>query len=844
LAQLQQCFTTALQGKRQLGVITREPGIGKTALVNTFVAQMSAVGDLRIGHGRCVESYGAGEPYLPVLEALGRLCREPDGTRLVSVLRRYAPSWLVQMPALLSLAECEALQRIVGSTGPTRMLRELTEALDALTIDRPLMLVLEDLHWSDRATLEWLAYVARRPDPARLLILGTYRPVEATVQAHPLRAVLTELRQHGHCVEVPLGYLSEAEVTAYLRQRFEGAKLAANLARVLHRRSTGNPLFLITLVDGLVRQGAVQEGPEGWDVRGGAERITTTVPATLRALIELQLAQLSAEDQTLLEAASVAGVECSAATVAAAVERAEEAVEARCTVLAHQGQFLQACGRAEWPDGTVTACYGFRHALYQEVLYQRVPAGRQSRWHARIGTRLAHGFGEHAGDMAAALAMHFGWGRVLPQPVQYLRQAGDNAMARSAHHEAVAYFEQALSALSHLPEQRDRIEQAVDLRLALRSALQPSGDYRRILTYLSEAEGLAVALDDRRRLGQVLGFLSDHSQRMAAYNQAIAAAERMLALAVASGEVVLQALANLYLGNTYQHQGNYRRAIDCFMQTMTAFKGVQRRERLGQVNPPAVLCRAHLAWCHAELGTFPEGRALGEEGLGIAEAVASPVSVMYAAWGAGLLALRQGDLLRALPVLERALDICRDIDLPNYFPRVAATLGTAYTLCGRVDDAVPLLERGLEQAMALERVNFGAFCRLPLGEARLLGGHLEEARAIAEYALAHTREHQERANQAYALRLLGDIATRCDPPKHERAKAHYRQALALAEELEMRPLMAHCLLGLGTLHAKIGQLEQARADLTAAIASYRAMNMTFWLPQAEAAMASLSGGSG
>jgi DNA-binding winged helix-turn-helix (wHTH) protein/tetratricopeptide (TPR) repeat protein len=844
LAQMHQWFSTALQGKRQVGIIAGEPGIGKTALVDTFVAQVAAVENLRVGHGQCVESYGVGEPYLPVLEALGRLCREPDGIRLASVLRQYAPSWLVQMPALLSPAEWEALQRTVGNTGQTRMLRELTEALDALTIERPLVLVLEDLHWSDRATLEWLAYIARRPDPARLLILGTYRPVEAVVQVHPLRDVLTELRQHKQCVEVALDYLCEAEVAAYLRQRFGDTRLAADLAHVLHQRTTGNPLFLIAMVDELVRQQVVCAGPDGWEVRAGVETIIAMVPAHLRALIELQLAHLSSKDQTLLEAASVAGVEFSAATVAAAVERAEEVVEARCTALAHQGQFLQACGHAEWPNGTVTACYGFRHALYQEVLYQRVPAGRQSRWHARIGTRLAQSFGENVGDMAAALAMHFVRGRLLPQAAQYLRQAGDNAMARSAHREAVEYFEQALSALSHLPEQHDGIEQAIDLRLALRSALQPSGDYRRILTYLREAEALAVTLNDHRRLGQILGFLSSYFNTRGVHDQAIVAAERMLTLAAAGGEIVLQALANLYLGNTYQYQGDYHRAIDCFRQTVAALKGVQRRERFGQVNPPAVLCRAHLAWCHAELGTFPEGRALGEEGLRIAEAVASLVSEMYAAWGIGLLALRQGDLPRALPLLERAVDICRDADLPNYLPRVAPTLGAAYTLRGRIDDAVPLLEQGMEQAMALERVDLQAFCRLALGEAQLLAGHLEEAQALAECALAHARTHQERGNQAYALRLLGDIAAQRYPPDLDQATAHYRHALALAGELGMRPLRAHCHFGLGTLYVKTAQREQARAELSAAIELYRAMEMTFWLPQAEAARASLRGGAG
>jgi tetratricopeptide (TPR) repeat protein len=507
--------------------------------------------------------------------------------------------------------------------------------------------------------------------------------------------------------------------------------------------------------------------------------------------------------------------------------------------LARQGQCLQACGYAEWPDGTVTTCYGFRHALYQEVLYQRIPAGRQTRWHARVGIRLAQGFGEHAVDMAAALAMHFARGRLLPQAAQYLRQAGDNAMARSAHREAVEYFERALSALSHLPEQYDTIEQGIDLRLALRSALQPSGGYRRILTYLREAEALAVALDDHRRLGQVLGFLSDYSQRIGASHQATAYAQRTLALATASGDIVLQALANLYLGNTYHYQGDYHRSIDCLRQTVAALKGVQRRERFGQVNPPAVLCRAHLAWCHAELGTFPEGRALGEEGLRIAEAVASPVSVMYAAWGMGLLALRQGDLPRALPVLERAVGICQDADLPNYFPRVAPTLGAAYALCGRVDDAVPLLEQGMEQAIALERVYFQAFCCLALGEAQVLAGRPKEAYTLARHTLALTCEHQERGNQAYALRLLGDIVAQFDPLDLNQATAYYRQALALADELGMRPLRAHCHFGLGGLYIKAAQREQARAELSAAIELYRAMEMTFWLPQVEAAMASL-----
>jgi tetratricopeptide (TPR) repeat protein len=440
-------------------------------------------------------------------------------------------------------------------------------------------------------------------------------------------------------------------------------------------------------------------------------------------------------------------------------------------------------------------------------------------------------------EQVERLAHHALRGEVWAKALAYGRQAGEKTMARSAHREAVGYLEQALSALSHLPEHRDTLEQAIDLRLALRSALRPLGDSGRILAYLREAETLAVALNDPRRLGRVSLFLSHHFRIMGAYDQAIAAAQRAVVLATAGGEVVLQALANRYLGRAYQAQGDYPRAIDCLRQSVASLDGAQHRERFGRVILPAVLSRTWLATCHAELGTFAEGSALGEEGLRIAEEVHHPASLAFASWAIGLLSLRQGDLPRALPLLERAVGICQDADLPFYFPWMAAALGTAYTLGGRVADAMPLLTQALEQTTAMEMGGFQALCRLALGEARLLAGRLEDAHALAEQALAHAREHQERGNQTYALRLLGDIAARRDPPEGEPAVAHYHQALTLADELGMRPLLAHCHRGLGSLYAKTGHPEQARAELSAAIALYRAMEMQFWLPQAEAALA-------
>jgi len=255
-----------------------------------------------------------------------------------------------------------------------------------------------------------------------------------------------------------------------------------------------------------------------------------------------------------------------------------------------------------------------------------------------------------------------------------------------------------------------------------------------------------------------------------------------------------------------------------------------------------VVSRAWLAACHAELGTFAEGRALGAEGLRIAEAVAHPGSLMWACYGIGLLSLLKGDLHGALPLLERAVGLCHEADLPAFFLLMAAALGAAYTLGGRVADAMPLLTQVTEQMTVMEVVSYQAFCSLSLGEAHLLAGRLEEAHAVAEGALAHARAHQERGNQAYALHLLGDIAARREPPEGVPAEAYYRQALTLAEELGMCPLQAHCHRGLGTLYATIGQQEQARAELSAAIVLYRAMDMTFWLPQTEAALAQVERG--
>jgi tetratricopeptide (TPR) repeat protein len=405
----------------------------------------------------------------------------------------------------------------------------------------------------------------------------------------------------------------------------------------------------------------------------------------------------------------------------------------------------------------------------------------------------------------------------------------------------VTCFEQALVAVAHLPESRERHEQAIDVRCGLRSALNALGDFVRLLEVLREAESLAVALDDARRLGRVSVFLSLYYYVMGTYDQALAAGQRALEGATAGGERIMQALAHYCLGRVYQIQGNYRRAVACYSQTVAALEGSWRHERFDMGIAPAVAARAWLARCYAELGQFTEGRALGDAGLQMAEGGAHPESLMLAASGSGLVSLWQGDLSRALPHLERTVDIVHEADLPGWFPLVATVLGAAYTLAGRGADALPLLTQALERSMGTRQSVVASLVSRHLGAAHLLSGHLEEAHVLAAQALTLARAYHQRGQQAYALCLLGDIAAHRDPPKVEEAEDSYRQALVLAEELRMRPLQAHCHRGLGTLYAATGQREQARAELSTAIEMYHDMEMTFWLPETEAALVQVEG---
>jgi class 3 adenylate cyclase/tetratricopeptide (TPR) repeat protein len=829
LAALHQALERAGAGHGQVVALVGEAGVGKSRLVYELLHSHQMQG-WRVLESASV-SYGKATPYFPVLELLRHYghVEEHDDARTIRAKITGQVLTLDEtlqdtIPALLALLDALPPDSPFLHLDPPQRRQRTLAALKRVLLResqaQPLLLVFEDLHWIDSETQALLDRFVDSLPTARLVLLVNYRPEYQ--HGWGSKTSYTQLRLD------PLPPTSADEVLRALLGDDPGL---APLKQLLIARTEGNPFFLEESVRTLVETGVLVGEP-------GAYRLAQTlptiqVPATVQAMLAARIDRLPPEEKRLLQTAAVIGTEVPLPLLQAIAELPEAALHSG---LAHlqAAEFLYETRL--FPERE----YTFKHALTHEVAYGSLLLERRRMLHARIVEVLEAFAGERAAEQVERLAHHALRGEVWDKALVYFRQAGEKALARSAYREAVGYFERALGALDHLPETRDTRAQAIDLRLALRSALNPSGDSGRILAALREAESLAEVLDDPRRLAQVCLYLSFHFYHMGAYDQAIAAAQRALALATAGEEVVLHALANYYLGLIYQAQGDYRRAIDCLGQSVASLDGVRRRERFGQIFLPAVTSRAFLTWCHAELGTFAEGRALGEEGLRIAEAVGHQASLLYGYAGIGLLTLRQGDLPRALPLLERAVGICHEIDLPFFLPRMAAALGVAYTLCGRVADAVPLLTRAIEQATARETVPYQVLCSLPLGEAQLLAGRLEEAHALAEHTLALTRAHQERGHQAYALRLLGDIAARREPPESAPAEAHYRQALALAEELGMRPLVAHCHLGLGTLYVKIGQREQARAELSTAMALYRTMDMTFWLPQAEAALAQVA----
>ena len=604
-------------GHGQVVAMVGEAGVGKSRLVYEFV-HSHRTQDWLVLESASV-SYGKATPYFPVIDLLKRYAHveEHDNSRTIRAkvtgqVLTLDDTLQDTIPALLwlldTLPEDSPFLQLEPPQRRQRTLTAIKRVLLRESQAQPLLLVFEDLHWIDSETQALLDSLVESLPTARLLLLVNYRPEYQ--HGWGSKTYYTQLRLD------PLPPASAAEV---LQELVGDDPSLAPLKQLLITRTEGNPFFLEESARALVETGVLVGEHGAYRLVKPLQELQ--VPPTVQAVLAARIDRLPLEEKRLLQTAAVIGSELPLPLLQAIAELPEETLQRGLTHL-QAAEFLYETRL--FPEREFT----FKHALTHEVAYSSLLQERRRGLHARIVEALDRLYPDRLAEQVERLTHHAFRGAVWGKALAYCRQAGEKTLARSAYREAVGYFEQALSALEHLPEQRDTREQAIDLRLALRSALRPLGDFGRILVYLREAKTLAETLDDPRRLAQVSLFLSVHFSLMGMYNQAIAAAQHALALATASGEVVLQSLANQYLGIAYQEQGNYRRAIDCLREAVASLDEARLHERFGQVFLPAVASRARLAWGHAELGTFAEDRALGEEGLRLPRRLRDPASLV------------------------------------------------------------------------------------------------------------------------------------------------------------------------------------------------------------------------
>jgi class 3 adenylate cyclase/tetratricopeptide (TPR) repeat protein len=831
LETLRDALDRAGRGHGQVVAVIGEPGVGKSRLFWEFTQSYRTHGWLRLESGSV--SYGKATPYLPVIDLLkgyGQIEARDEPRRLreklTGKLLTLDETLLSALPAFLALLDLPVEDAAWHALDPVQRRRQTLEAVKRLLLResqlQPLLLVFEDLHWIDVETQALLDGLVESLPAARLLLLVNYRPE----YQHPWgsRTYYTQVRLD------PLPPESAEELLGALLGPDAGIE---PLTRLLIARTEGNPFFLEESVRALVETGSLLGARGAYQLARPLPAIQ--VPATVQAVLAARIDRLSPADKALLQTASVVGKDVPLALLQAIAEQPEDALHAALGRL-QAAEFLYEAGL--FPELE----YTFKHALTHEVTYGSLLQERRRTLHRRIVETIERRSPDRLAEHVDQLAHHAVRGEAWGQAVTYLRQAGAKAFARSANREALASFEQALAALTHLPETRDTQAQAIDVRFDLRNALFPLAEFGRIEGYLREAERLARTLDDQRRLGWVSAYLSGYHLVTGGHaSEALTFAQRVEAIADTLSDVPLQVAAQFFLVRACYISGDYRGAEHVCRQLMQSLQGDRTRERTGVVVFPAVDSRAFLARALAERGVFDEGDAHGHEAIRIAEALDHPYSIVWACLGLAYLHSLRGDLSQAARLLERAVALCREWNIAIWIPLATASLGHVYASSGRLAEGMSWLQQGLTAFESAGNGLFHSISVAQLGEAYLLADRVEDARACADRAVRLAHERGERGYEAWALRLLGEIASHQSRPDVAAAEAHYGAAVALADELGMRPLQAHCHRGLGTLYAKIGRLEQARAELSTAIEWYRAMAMTFWLPQAEAALARVEG---
>jgi class 3 adenylate cyclase/tetratricopeptide (TPR) repeat protein len=822
LETLQEALAQAHAGHGQVVALVGEAGVGKSRLVYEVVHSHRTQG-WRVLESASV-SYGKATPYVPVVDLLKRYCHieERDDPRTIRAkvtgqILTLDETLQATIPALLALLDALPADSPFLTLDPPQRRQRTLDGLKRLLLResqvQPLLLVCEDLHWIDAETQALLDSLVGSLPTARLLLLVNYRPEY----------------QHGwgsktYYTQLRLDPLPPASADEFLHALLGDDLSLAPLKELLIARTEGNPFFLEESVRTLVETGVLVGVPGVYRLVKPLDSLQ--VPATVQAVLAARIDRLPPEEKRLLQAAAVIGTEVPWPLLQAIADLPEAALH-RGLVHLQAAEFLYETRLFPALE------YTFKHALTHEVAYGGLLQERRRVLHARIVEALEVLAGERVTEQVEYLAHHALRGEVWDKALAYCRQAGTRAYDRAAFREAVAAFEQALQALAHVPDDGDTRVLAIDLRRVLGNALTQLGEHGRHLALLGEAETLARALDDRARLGRVLASMALGLMITADLDGAIAAGQQALDLAVKLGDRALQGEASLRLGPVYYAIGDFGRAAELLQRNVEAADRESGRPSIDA----RIGSQAWLARTLGQLGDFAEGRRHGEEALRLATLEGRGTTPIIAHAWVGHLYLVKGDLEHAIRVCDQGLALCRASGIRNILPTIVTCLGYAYALQGRLAEGCALLEEGISEGICTGAM-LGLAARVAwLSEVCRLAGRGEEALQHARQALDLARQQKARGEEAFALHQLGTVHAHADPPDVVQAEAYYREALALAEELGMRPLQAHCHRGLGTLYAKRDQPEQAHTELSTALELYRAMAMTFWLPETEALLA-------
>ena len=811
------------EGRGQLVALVGEAGVGKSRLIYEFVHSPRLQG-WSILEAAPV-SYGQATSYFPVIDLLKgyfkiqsrdepRAIREKVTGKVLTLDEALKPT----LPALLSLLSVPADDDTEWrALDPGERRRRTLDAVSRLLLreahEQPVLLIFEDLHGIDAETQAVLDGLGASLGTARLLLLATHRPEFAHAwsdQPH-LRIVRLSSLPAESAGELLDALLGPDHGLAPLKQRL-----------VEH----GNPFFLEETVRTLVETNLLVGQP-------GRYRLTQPihaldVPPTVQAVLAARIDRLAPEDKRLLQTASVVGNDVPLSVLQEIAELPDEALRRGLDRL-RAAEFVYEAKL--FPEIE----YTFTHALTHEVAYGGLLHERRRVLHARIVEAFERIYADRLADHAERLADHALRGEVWDKAVRYLRDAVDRQAARSAYHEARSSLEAALRALARLPETRATQARAIDLRLDSRLVLAPLGQYDRILEYMREAEVIARQLGDQRRLGLVLADMGARLRNVGDHRRALAASQQALDIATELGERGMHIEARYRLAQAHFAVGEFEQAVTMFRRTIESGTSGGVGFVTCRSAPSPVRPRFLEAWPHAwlglalgHLGRFGEAVHHAETAMRIAESADHLHTVIESYAALGGVHLERGELDRARRAFERGLALVRPQSAGDV--NLLSGLGYTYALSGRAREAVPLLEDSIQRETSISAMGLGlSVRRTRLAKAYLSIGRRDDALTCARSAVELSTKHHERANQALALEALADITACDDTAGPGNAVDLYARSLALANELGMRPLVAHCRAGLGTLHRRIGSRGESDDHLAAAAVMYREMGMTYWL---------------